>query len=90
MPASTLDDRMQKLITSGIYDRFAQFGRNNPRGSRLSRCIGKWNLEMEVVLDDINNMNAMLYGLHKLCGGLVRDRATHSFGKELKGSSCFG
>ena len=90
MPASTLDDRLQKLITSGIYDRFVQSGRNYPRPSPLSRCIGELDTETGVALDDIHDMKEMLYDLHQVGGGLVRDIVTHSFGEELKGHSRCG
>lgn len=70
---------------SGIYDRFVQFGQNNPRVSRLSRFIGEWDMEMEVVLEDIHDIKEMVQDLHKVGGGLVREIVTHSFGEELKG-----
>jgi hypothetical protein len=47
-------------------------------------------METGVALDDIHDMKEMLYDLHKVGGGLVRDIVTHSFGEELKGHSRCG
>ena len=78
------------LSGRGIYYGFVQFGRNNPPVSRLSRFIGELDTETGVALDDIHDMKQMLYDLHQVGGGLVRDIVTHSFGEELKGHSRCG
>lgn len=72
-------------LGGGMYERFVQFGRNDPRVSRLSRFIGEWDMEMEVVLDDLHDIKDMVHSLHKVGGGVVREIVTHSFGEELKG-----
>ena len=72
-------------LGGGMYERFVQFGRNDPRVSRLSRFIGEWDMEMEVVLDDLHDIKDMVHELHKVGGGVVREIVTHSFGEELKG-----
>lgn len=73
-----------KGLGGGIYDHFVKFGRNNPRVARLARFIGEWDMEMEVVLDDIHEINDMVQEICRVGGGLVRDVVTHSYGQELK------
>lgn len=72
-------------LGGGLYDQFVKFGRGDRRVSRLARFIGEWDMEMEVVLDDVHDLNDMVQEIYRVGGGLVRDVVTHSYGQEFKG-----
>jgi DNA-binding Lrp family transcriptional regulator len=79
------------LILVGLYglggsahERIIEFAQQHPCGMWASKVIGEWNVELEVVLSDPQELHDIIQQIYEIGGGSVREVLTLVWGKDVK------
>lgn len=76
------------VATKGLsghgFERFFKFAQDHPRVTWVAKTLGEWDIEIEVVLEDVFELDEIIQELCTAGRGSVEDVMVHTWGKTFK------